>query len=271
MLAVAGDLLRLDAVRSLFRFTSRYFASPKLRQVFSFETLLIGGNPLRVPAIYAMIHFVEKTWGIHYVMGGTGALVPAIVKKFEELGGVLRLNADVRPHRRGAKPPAACSAARASPRGVTLADGRRSRPTSWSATPTTPHLHEADRAEHRFWNSDLRVRKPCATPCPRGDLLRLQGDEALRPASHHNIILGPRYEGLLTDIFDNLIIPEDFSQYLHIPTLTDPSMAPEGHHAAYTLIPVPTTAAGWTGRPWATASSTWCCASWRPAATSRTS
>ena len=87
MLKVVPDLMRLDAVRTLFSFTSKYFKSPKLRQVFSFETLLVGGNPLSVPAIYAMIHFVEKTWGIHYAMGGTGALVRAFVQKFEELGG----------------------------------------------------------------------------------------------------------------------------------------------------------------------------------------
>ena len=85
MLKVLPDLLKLDAVRSLFSFTSRYFSSDKLRQVFSFETLLIGGNPLAVPAIYAMIHFVEKTWGVHYVMGGTGALVQGMVQKFEEM------------------------------------------------------------------------------------------------------------------------------------------------------------------------------------------
>ncbi len=65
---------------------------------------------------------------------------------------------------------------------------------------------------------------------------RRDDDPALQ---HHNIILGPRYEELLTDIFDRKILADDFSQYLHIPTLTDPSLAPEGHHAAYTLIPVP--------------------------------
>ncbi|WP_045234029.1 FAD-dependent oxidoreductase, partial [Deinococcus pimensis] len=95
MLRVVPDLMRLDAVRTLFSFTSRYFESDKMRQVFSFETLLVGGNPLKVPAIYAMIHFVEKTWGIHYAMGGTGALVRGFARKFEELGGTLRLNAEV--------------------------------------------------------------------------------------------------------------------------------------------------------------------------------
>lgn len=84
MLKVVPDLFKLDAIRSLFSFTSRYFHSHKLRQVFSFETLLVGGNPLRVPAIYAMIHFVEKTWGIHFAMGGTGALVQAFATKYAE-------------------------------------------------------------------------------------------------------------------------------------------------------------------------------------------
>ena len=87
MLRVVPDLMRLDAVRTLFSFVGKYFSNPKMQQVFSFETLLVGGNPLSVPAIYAMIHFVEKTWGIHYALGGTGALVRAFVRKFEELGG----------------------------------------------------------------------------------------------------------------------------------------------------------------------------------------
>ena len=95
MLKVAPDLFRLDAVRSLFGFVSRYFKSPKLRTVFSYETLLVGGNPQSVPAIYAMIHFVEKTWGIHWVTGGTGELVAGFARKFEELGGTIQRNAEV--------------------------------------------------------------------------------------------------------------------------------------------------------------------------------
>jgi phytoene desaturase len=95
MLRVVPELMNLDAIRTLFSFARKYFTSPKMQQVFSFETLLVGGNPMSVPAIYAMIHFVEKTWGIHYAMGGTGALVRAFVKKFEELGGRIRYGAAV--------------------------------------------------------------------------------------------------------------------------------------------------------------------------------
>ncbi|MEL7334504.1 MAG: FAD-dependent oxidoreductase, partial [Cyanobacteria bacterium J06560_2] len=95
MLKVAPDLIKLDALRPLLSFVKDYFKSPKLQQVFSFEPLLVGGSPLSVPAIYAMIHFVEKTWGIHFAMGGTGELVKGFVRKFEELGGTMQYNAEV--------------------------------------------------------------------------------------------------------------------------------------------------------------------------------
>lgn len=242
MLKVTPDLFRLDAVRNLFRFASKYFKSDKLRQVFSFETLLVGGNPLRVPAIYAMIHFVEKTWGIHYVMGGTGALVQGFARKFEELGGKLLLNAPVdqilvddgmggRPGRFGAKHAA----------GVRLQDGTEIKADLVASNADYGHTYsKLIPAEFRTWNPDLRIK---ATKWSMSLVVIYFGfrDDPDQPLDlrHHNIILGPRYEELLTDIFDRMVLADDFSQYLHVPTLTDPSMAPEGHHAAYTLIPVP--------------------------------
>ncbi|WP_221088332.1 phytoene desaturase family protein [Deinococcus aquaedulcis] len=247
MWRVVPDLLKLDAVRTLFSFTSKYFASPKLRQVFSFETLLVGGNPLSVPAIYAMIHFVEKTWGIHYVMGGTGALVRAFVQKFEELGGQIRYGAGVdellvtddrgRPVRR--------PLGRRVARGVRLESGEELHADlvvsngDWANT----YLKRVP-APARLVNSDLRVkaaRQSMSLVVIYFGFRKSGEDLGLR---HHNIILGPRYEALLTEIFGRKVLGQDFSQYLHVPTLTDPSLAPEGHHAAYTLIPVPHNGSG---------------------------
>ena len=95
MIKVIPEFIQLDIVRSLFSYASKYFKNEKIRTVFSFETLLLGGNPFSVPAIYVLVHFVEKTWRVHYAMGGTGKLVSAFVKKFEELGGTLELNSGV--------------------------------------------------------------------------------------------------------------------------------------------------------------------------------
>ncbi len=235
MLRVVPDLLRLDAVRTLFSFASKYFKSPKLRQVFSFETLLVGGNPLSVPAIYAMIHFVEKTWGIHFALGGTGALVRAFVQKFEELGGTMRYNAEVQKInvvREGSKKIA---------KGVTLADGSVLHADIVVSNADYAHTYlKLIEPQYRFWQSDFIVKKR-----PQSMSLvviyfgfKADGTEGQK-LRHHNIILGPRYEELLRDIFGRKVLAKDFSQYLHIPTLTDPSLAPPGHHAAYTLIPVP--------------------------------
>ena len=239
MLGVAPDLVRLNALRPLFSFVKKYFRSDKMRQVFSFEPLLVGGNPQKVPAIYAMIHFVERTWGIHFAMGGTGALVAAFVRKFEELGGTLRLNAEVERidvERRGRARVAT---------GVTLAGGERLEADLVVSNGDYAHtyLHLVDK-EHRRVNRDalvkLRKQSMSLFVIYFGYEQR-DGDPDLQ---HHNIILGPRYEELLTDIFDRKVLADDFSQYLHIPTLTDPSLAPEGHHAAYTLVPVPNNQSG---------------------------
>ncbi|HIK43251.1 MAG TPA: phytoene desaturase [Leptolyngbyaceae cyanobacterium M65_K2018_010] len=244
MLKVAPDLLRLDAVRNLFRFSSRYFKSDKLRQVFTFEPLLVGGNPLSVPAIYAMIHFVEKTWGIHFAMGGTGALVQGFVKKFEDLGGRILYNTEVKKinvTQQGGKKLAT---------GITLGDG--------AVMPADLVVSNGDWAntysklidsKYRFWNSDLRVKLTQQSMSVFVIYFGFRADgretEKLR---HHTIILGPRYEGLLKDIFGRKVLAQDFSQYLHLPSLTDPSLAPPGHHAAYTLLPVPNNRSGldWT-------------------------
>ena len=239
MFGVLPDLVKLNAIRPLFSLIKKYFKSDKMRQVFSFEPLLVGGNPLKVPAIYAMIHFVEKTWGIHFAMGGTGALVAGLVRKFEDMGGTIRLNAEVAQidvEKIGGKRVA---------KSVTLKSG--------DVLPADLVVSNADYAntylklidkKHRRINRDALVKFRKQSMSLMVIYFGYKMGDHDHDLQHHNIILGPRYEELLTDIFDRKILPADFSQYLHIPTLTDPSLAPPGHHAAYTLIPVPNNQSG---------------------------
>lgn len=196
MVRVVPDLLRLGAVQPLFSLVKKYFKSDKMRQVFSFEPLLVGGNPMNVPAIYAMIHFVEKTWGVHYAMGGTGALIAGLVRKFEELGGTIRFNAEV------AQINVAKSGRRRVATGVTLVDGDAlgADVVVSNADYATTYLKLVDKAFRRI-NRDavVKFRKHSMSIMVIyfGYTMR-DGDPELR---HHNIILGPRYEELLTDIF----------------------------------------------------------------------
>jgi phytoene desaturase len=242
MLKVVPDLMKLDAIRTLFGFAKKYFKNPKMQQVFSFETLLVGGNPLSVPSIYAMIHFVEKTWGIHFAMGGTGALVNAFVQKFEQMGGKIRFNAAVTSiiikNEFGAEPAGRFS--RRIARGVTLENNE--------TLETDLVVSNGDYAntymklipnKFRTWNSDVKVKIAPQSMSLVVVYFGFKADGLETNLKHHNIILGPRYEELLKDIFGRKILAKDFSQYLHIPSLTDPSLAPEGHHVAYTLVPVP--------------------------------
>ena len=231
MLRVLPDLLRLDAIRPLYSFVSRYFESENLRAVFSFEPLLVGGNPLAVPAIYAMIHFVEKTWGVHYARGGTGALVSAMVKKLVELGGSIRYESEV----------SRIDVVNGAARGVTLASGEKLEADLVASNADFVHTFGSlvpASARRTRTKARLLTARPSMSVLVIYFGFRKDGypDLDLR---HHNIILGPRYAELLRDIFDRRILGPDFSQYLHVPTISDPTLAPPGHHAAYTLVPVP--------------------------------
>ncbi len=234
MLRIVPDLVRLGAMQPLYRFVSRFVKSEKLRAVLSFESLLVGGNPMHVPAIYAMIHFVEKTWGVHFALGGTGALVRAFVHKFEELGGTIRYDSEV------VRIDVEKAARKSQARGVTLASGESLRADLVASNGDYAGTYGLVAKKHRRFHPDLRLKLAKQSMSVVVIYFGFRADAELdRNLRHHNILLGPRYAGLLTDIFDRHVLAPDFSQYLHVPTLTDPSLAPPGHHAAYTLVPVP--------------------------------
>ena len=91
MLKVAPDLVRLQSYRSVYGYVSQFIQDDFLRRCFSFHPLLIGGNPLNASSLYVLIHYLEREWGVYYAMGGTGAIVAAMGRLYEELGGRIQL------------------------------------------------------------------------------------------------------------------------------------------------------------------------------------
>lgn len=228
MVRVLPDLLRLEAWRSVYGIVSRYIRNDRLRQVFSFHPLLVGGNPLRASAIYALITHLERAHGVHFAMGGTGALVTGMVDLIEGQGGTLRCNAQV----------ARILVEDDRAAGVELEDGERiaadivvsNADSAWTYRELLP-----GRKRRRWTNRRIdRARSSM------GLFVWYFGTDRQYPdVPHHMILLGPRYEALLEDIFERKQLAEDFSLYLHRPTATDPSLAPAGCDAFYVLSPVP--------------------------------
>ena len=233
MLRVAPDLIRLQSHKSVYRYVSQFIDNEFLRRCFTFHPLLIGGNPFDSSSIYAMIHYLEREWGIHYVMGGTGALVNALVQLIEELGGRFHYNAEVSE--------IIVDGRRAT--GIRLADGttHRADHVISNADVAWTYLNMIPSRARGVRNSDLRYKK--LTRYSMSLVVIYFGTKKLYrhegKLAHHNIILSERYQGLLADIFKAKQLPQDFSLYLHMPTLTDPSIAPDGHESLYVLSPVP--------------------------------
>ncbi|MGG5811521.1 phytoene desaturase [Falsiroseomonas sp. CW058] len=228
LLAAAPAMLRLGGWRTVHAKVGDYFKDPKLRIAFSFHPLLIGGNPLTTTAYYCLIAHLERLHGVHYAMGGMGALVRGMAGLIAGQGGVVRCNAEVTE--------ITTSGGRAS--GVRLASGEAVEADIVVSNADVGWTYSKLLARHprRRW-TDRRVAR--ARYSMSLFVWYFGTTRRFDDVHHHTMVLGPRYEELLRDIFGRKRLAKDFSLYLHRPTATDPSLAPPGCDAFYVLAPVP--------------------------------
>lgn len=228
MIKAAPSLMKFQAWRSVYSVVSSFVKNPKLREALSFHTLLVGGNPMTTSAIYTLIHKLEKDGGVWFAMGGTNKLIEGLVTQFERIGGVLRLN----------DPVASIDTLGDRATGVTTQSGWHGDADAVASNADVMHsyrdLLKTSRSAQR---TKKRLERKRYSPSLFVVHFGLRGHFPNIP--HHMILFGPRYKGLLSDIYDHGVLPEDFSLYLHHPSITDPSMAPEGHSTFYALAPVP--------------------------------
>lgn len=227
MLKAAPQLMRYEAFRSVHAMVARYIKDEHLRQAFSFHTLLVGGNPFKTSSVYALIHALEKKWGVWFPRGGTHALVRGLVKLFEDLGGTVRIGSKVE----------TITAQGARVTGVRTADGWSGAFDAVASNGDVVHTYRDLLAGHpRGAVMTRSMTRRSFSPSLFVIYFGLKGE---RPdVKHHSILFGERYKPLLKDIYSGTLA-DDFSLYLHHPTATDPAMAPAGHSAFYVLSPVP--------------------------------
>jgi phytoene desaturase len=228
LVSAIPDFLRMQAWRSIYSLVAQHLKHPKLRIVMSFHPLLIGGNPFSVTSAYTLIHALERQWGVHSAIGGTGAIIDGLVNLLSDRG--VRVEC-LRPVTR-----IRVEGGRA--RGVELASGEfipadivvSNGDSAW----TYKHLVEP---QHRRHWTDRRIERGRYS---MGLFVWYFGTLGrYEDVPHHMMVLGPRYRELLQDIFKRKLLSKDFSLYLHRPTATDPSVAPPGCDTFYALSPVP--------------------------------
>ena len=228
MLRQVPHLLGLRNYETVWQMVSRHLVSDKLRRAFSIQPLLVGGNPFDTTSIYGLIHFLERAHGVHFAMGGTGAVTQALGGLMERQGIALRLSTTVERVR----------IEQGVARGVVLADG--------TVVDADIVVSDAD-AAHLYRDLVPRAEQALATRVKlsqahysMGLFVMYFGTTRTYPdVAHHTIWMGERYRELLEDIFHRQKLAEDFSLYVHRPTATDPSFAPAGQDSFYVLCPVP--------------------------------
>ena len=228
MAKVLPDLLKLQGWRTVHGLASCHVRDERLRMVLTFQSLLVGGNPFATTSVYCLIAYLERQWGVHFAMGGTGRLVQGLVKLIGGQGGQVVCDQGVEEIL--VEDGAAC--------GVRLASGERipADVVVSNADSAWTYRHLLPSVKRRRW-TDARLDR---AKYSMSLFVWYFGTRRRYPdVAHHTIALGPRYRGLLTDIFDRHRLADDCSLYLHRPTATDPSMAPPGCDTFYVLSPVP--------------------------------
>jgi phytoene desaturase len=228
MIKAAPALAKYQAWRSVYSIVSSFVKDEHLRQALSFHTLLVGGNPMTTSAIYALIHKLERDGGVWFAKGGTSKLIAGLVTHFERLGGVLRLG----------DPVTSIETLGDKATGVTTASGWEGKADMVACNGDVMHIYrDLLKTSRTAQRTKAKLERKRYSPSLFVVHFGIKGTWPGIP--HHMILFGPRYKGLLTDLYDTGVLPEDFSIYLHHPTVTDPSMAPEGHSTFYALVPVP--------------------------------
>ncbi len=233
MLRILPDLVKLSGYRSVSALVNRYIRDERLRIALSFHPLLVGGNPLDTSGIYCLILYLERKFGVHFPLGGTGALVRGMVRLIEGQGNRVRTSATVR----------RIIVEDGTASGVELAGGERIGADVVVSNACAATTYGTLLGEHRRrrWTDGKIARAKFSM----GLFVWYFGtNRTWESVPHHSILLGPRHDELLRDIFDRKILAGDFSLYLHRPTATDASLAPPGCDAFYVLSPVPNLQAG---------------------------
>jgi phytoene desaturase len=226
MLKFFPKAIQLNALRSTYGFAKKYFKDEKSRFAFSFHPLFIGGNPFRAPAVYEMIPYLEKEGGVWYSKGGMYSLIEALERLFIDAGGEIHTNE-----------PAKNIVVR---KGKTVGvQTEKAFYDSDAVVSNADFIHSyrdlIDPKQRRKWSNRRLNRLHYSMSA---FMLYLGVKKKFPQLLHHTLILSPRYKQLITDIFDRHVLPDDFSMYLHMPSKTDPSMAPSGCSSLYILVPV---------------------------------
>lgn len=262
MFKCAPDLIRLQNYLTVWQLGSKYFKTEKLRRIFSFQPLLVGGNPFNTTSIYALIFYLEREWGVQFAMGGTGAIVRGLEKLMREEGIDIRLGAEVstinlHPNQSVKSVSLLPSTTPHTPTTNLLANFPADLPADLSTDLSTDLIvANADAPavyarlldpKHAKGIAPRRVHSKLAPlKYSMGLFVLYFGTTKTYPnVAHHTIILGESYKELIYRLFEKFDLEtKDLSVYLHRPTATDPSMAPPGCESFYVLVPVPNNQSG---------------------------
>jgi phytoene desaturase len=227
---VLPEFAKLRADRSILGLAKARVKDPRLQMALSFHPLFIGGDPMNVTSMYALVSHLEKEYGVHYAVGGVQVIADGMADVIRSQGGTIRLGEQVDE----------IVVQDGAARGVRTVQGENLAAPLVISNADAGHTYKKlVKSPRRRW-TDRKVDK---SRWSMGLFVWYFGTKGTADkwvdVGHHTIMSGPRYEGLLQDVFIKGKLADDMSLYVHRPAVTDPTVAPAGDDTFYALSPVP--------------------------------
>ena len=222
-------LLKLKSYKSVYSLVSSFIKNEKLRRMLSMHPLLVGGNPFTTTSIYGLILYLEKKWGIHYSMGGTGNIIKGLEKLMLEEGIDIIKNSEV----------TEIISKSNKITGIKLNNQEIIEAENVVCNADPPAFYEKMLKKNGQGSFIFNWKKKRMEYSMGLFVYYFGTKKVYEDVEHHTIKFGNKYKEHLEDIFNNKKLNNDISYYLHRPSATDKSMAPEGNDCFYVLVPVP--------------------------------
>ena len=222
-------LLKLKSYKSVYSLVSSFIKNEKLRRMLSMHPLLVGGNPFTTTSIYGLILYLEKKWGIHYSMGGTGNIIKGLEKLMLEEGIDIIKNSEV----------TEIISKSNKITGIKLNNQEIIEAENVVCNADPPAFYEKMLKKNGQGSFIFNWKKKRMEYSMGLFVYYFGTKKVYENVEHHTIKFGNKYKEHLEDIFNNKKLNNDISYYLHRPSATDKSMAPEGNDCFYVLVPVP--------------------------------
>jgi|TARA_R110000737_G_scaffold93859_2_gene127288 phytoene desaturase len=221
---ILKGLVSMHLLKSFTKYTQKHFKHPKILSLLEFPVLFLGAMPKDTPALYSLMNYADLSLGTWYPMGGMHKIIEAFESIAIEQGVKIKVNNEVKSFQYDSKKIKSAISDSGEYSADIFVSGADYHHTDKDL------LGEKANYTEKYW--DKRTMAPSCL------IFYVGVNRRLKNLRHHNLFFDTDFEKHAKEIYEDPTWPSSPLFYTCVPSITDPSVAPEGHENLFFLVPI---------------------------------